>query len=238
MKLDRWEEYQTFFQLIILRYLVVWFSLVPVIAGLVTQLPNPLPVTISGVTYKIELALPFHWQLLWISSFFFVIALAIYKLRCPKFIIKYNNFSDYCKYKHHPRWLAWETHFFLEKADGEQKEKLLERFKKKGYVSQLESNIASKLCNEPEVEVEQTVIEFKVNNVSYKFGMPILDSSNDSEKDVFYELFGRYSENRWWSRAFIKLMLILSFLSFLIVLVQHVYNGGTHVLNWMSGLFC
>lgn len=77
MKLDRWEEYQTFFQLIILRYLVVWFSLVPVIAGLVTQLPNPLPVTISDVTYKIELALPFYWQLLWISSFFFVIALAI-----------------------------------------------------------------------------------------------------------------------------------------------------------------
>ena len=103
MKVDRWEEYQAFFQLIILRYLIVWFSLVPVIAGLVTQLPDPLPVTIMNVTHDIELVLPFHWQLLWLSSLFFVIALAIYKVFCPKFIHKYNNFSDYCKYKHHPK---------------------------------------------------------------------------------------------------------------------------------------
>lgn len=238
MKVDRWEEYQAFFQLIILRYLIVWFSLVPVIAGLVTQLPDPLPVTIMNVTHDIELVLPFHWQLLWLSSLFFVIALAIYKVFCPKFIHKYNNFSDYCKYKHHPRWLAWEAHSLLKIADNKQKIKLLGRFEKKGYVTHIESNITSELCEEPSVESEQTVIEFKVDNNSYRFGMPIINNDEDSEKDVFYELFGRYSESRWFARLSIKILLVISLVLFVIALMQHIYNGGMYAWSWILELFC
>ena len=237
MKVERWEEYQAFFQLIILKYLIVWFSLVPVIASLVTQLPDPLPITILGVTHNIELVLPFHWQLLWISSLFFVIALAIYKVRCPKFIHKYNNFSDYSEYKHHPRWLAWETHSLLKIANKKQKLKLLDRFEKKGYLTELESNIASDLCEEPTVENEQTVIEFKLKNKSYKFGMPINNSNGESEKDVFYEIFGRYSESRWFARLLIKILLVISLVLFIIVLGQHIYNGGIFAWDWICGLW-
>jgi hypothetical protein len=238
MKVDRWEEYQAFFQLIILRYLIVWFSLVPVIAGLVTQLPDPLPIKILNVTHNIKLSLPFHWQLLWMSSLFFVIALVIYKARCPKFIHKYNNFSDYSEYKHHPRWLVWEAHSLLKIANKEQKLKLFDRFDKKGYLTELESNIASELCKEPTVEREQTVIEFKLNDKSYKFGMPMNNGNSESEKDVFYEIFGRYSESRWLARLLIKVLLVISFVLFSIVLVQHIYNGGIFAWSWICGLFC
>ena len=236
MKVDRWEEYQAFFQLIILRYLVIWFTLVPIIAGIMTQLPNPLPITIFNVTHNIDLVLPFHWQLLWISSLFFVIALAIYKTRCPKFIHKYNNFAEYSKYQHHSRWLAWEAHSLLKIADNKLKSKLLNRLKSKEYVTQLDSNIATNLCEEPTVGKDQTFIEFKVENISYKFGMPIIDGAEDSDKDVFYELFGRYSESRWMARLAIKVSLIISLVLFILVLIQHIYKGGLYSWNWIQGL--
>ncbi|MGG2296791.1 hypothetical protein ACQUZQ_00455 [Aeromonas veronii] len=236
MEIKRWEEYQKFFQLIVLRYLVVWFSIVPIIAGLVSQLPDPLPVNILGNTYNIELTLPFHWQLLWISSLLFVISLGLYKFFCPSFIHKYNNFSEYSLYKHHPRWLAWEAHRLLRIANKKQKIKLIKRLETKGYIDRIEQNIDCDLIKDPEVKEEQTIIKFKVDNVSYQFGMPINGRNNDeTEKDIFYELFGRYSESWVSIRLIIMILLFLSLCSFIIVLLQHIYSGGLFAYNWLLG---
>lgn len=239
MKVDRWEDYQTFFQLIILRYLIVWFSLVPVIAGFIDQLPNPLPITLMGVEYKIELTLPFHWQLLWLSSLFFVIALGLFKFFCPKFVQKYNSFSEYRSYNNHPRWLTWETHKLLKIATNKQKQKLVERLNAKKYLTLLKVNINKDLCESPVVKEKQTVLQFKVDDKSYEFGMPILSSTcnNESEKDVFYELFGRYSESHYKVRFIIKVLLIISLLLFLWVLIEHIFNGAIFVKDWILG-FC
>lgn len=238
MKIARWEEYQEFFQLIILRYLVVWFSLVPIIASLTSQLPDPLPIKLSGVTYDISLTLPFQWQLLWMSSLFFVIALSLYKVRCPNFIQKYNDFSDYSACQHHPRWLVSEIHRLLKISDEEQKKKLCERLSSKGYIEKIEDESVETLCKEPVVEKKQTVIKFKLEGASYRFGMPVDESVADenSEKDIFYELFGRYSASRWYSRLFIKICLLASLVFFIVVLVQHILNGGSYVWKWFLGL--
>ncbi|MGB0835570.1 MAG: hypothetical protein ACPGR2_13745 [Psychrobium sp.] len=235
MKVDRWEAYQTFFQLIILRYLVVWFSLVPVIAGIVSQLPDPLPITINGVEHTIELTLPFHWQLLWLSSLFFVLALGLFKAFCPKFVQKYSNFSEYCSYDNHPRWLAWETHGLLNTANSKQKQKLFERLGSKKYLRKLDIDLERELCEKPDVQEKQTLIQFKMNGDSYQFGMPILLSENDqTEKDVFYEVFGRYSESYYPVRFLIKVLLITSLLLFLWVLGEHICNGAAFVYDWIT----
>lgn len=236
MKGYRWEEYQSFFQLIILRYLVLWFSLVPVIAGFVKQLPDPLPINLMGRNYEIGLTLPFHWQLLWVSSLLFVFALGLFKIFCPKFIQKYNNFSEYHSYGNHPRWLVWEAHNLLKLINEEQKEKFLERLKTKNYVKEhvkKNSDIDSSqkynkdLCDEPSVEKSQTMIWFKINGKIYEFGMPIIDAENsDVDKDIFYEIFGRYSESYSRIRACIKVLLIVSLLLFLCVLVEHIFHGA------------
>ncbi|HCE3212127.1 hypothetical protein [Vibrio parahaemolyticus] len=235
MKVDRWEEYQTFFQLIILRYLVVWFSLVPIIAGIINQLPTPLPITLMGVTHSIELTLPFHWQLLWLSSLSFVIALGLFKLFCPKFVQKYSSFSEYSSYDNHPRWLAWEAHGLLKGANIYQKKKLVERLSKKKYLTKLEVNLDKDLCDEPKVNETQTVIQFRVDGQSYEFGMPIVQTTDDesSEKDVFYELFGRYSESYYAVRCTIKILLIISLVLFLWVLGQHICHGAGFVWEWI-----
>lgn len=238
MKVDRWEEYQTFFQLIILRYLVVWFSLVPVIAGLVTQLPDPLPISIMGTAHNIELKLPFHWQLLWLSSLFFVIALGLFKGFCPKFVQKYSSFSEYSSYNNHPRWLAWEAHNLLKVANKKQKEKLFQRLNEKKYLTKFDGSLKNDLCDTPIVLEKQTIIHFKIGKDAYEFGMPITQSDNNqSEKDVFYEIFGRYSESKYSLRLIIKILLIISFLLFLFVLVEHIFNGAKFVFEWIHSYF-
>lgn len=234
----RWEEYQSFFQLIILRYLVVWFSIVPIIASLISQLPNPLPINIMGVPHEIDLTLPFYWQLLWLSSLFFVIALGLYKFYCPKFIHKYNNFSDYCAYKHHPRWLTWEAHRLLLIADKNQRLKFIERLNTKNYLRTIKNDVGTDTIECPIVGEQQTTINFRISDTLYQFGMPIIsDTPNDSEKDIFYELFGRYSESRPIVRFLIKALLAVSLALFLAVLCQHIYNGSVFIYKWIFGFF-
>lgn len=166
-------------------------------------------------------------------------SLALYKVRCPKFVHKYNNFSDYSSYKHHPRWLAWEAHALLKIADKEQKKKLRDRFLEKKYISEVEQGVDYELCVEPTVGESQTKITFKVDEKTYEFAMPINenDTAAESEKDVFYEIFGRYSESRRNARLFIKIFLGISLVLFLIALVQHIFSGSAFVWAWASGLF-
>jgi len=240
-KVKRWEDYKSFFQITILKYLVMWFSLVPVAAGLLKQLPEPIPLEISGASFNLHLSLPFYWQILWLSSLFFVIALGIYKLRCPDFIQKYNNYSDYKLYEHHPRWLAWLVHELLKGANGVQRDKLIERLDKKKYLTHLPDQLDFDLSKEPEVEEEQTTIMFRHKQKSYKFGMPILQHEGDdrdltdSVKDVFYEVFGIYSASNSIARYSIKALLFVSFLLFLFVLMQHISTGGSYVWSWIRG---
>ena len=76
--------------------------------------------------------------------------------------------------------------------------------------------------------------------MNYKLGMPILDAKGDaikdSEKGVFYELFGRYSESRVFARGFILFLLFLSGIAFISVLGQHIYSGASFVCQWIASI--
>ena len=234
---DRWEEYRYFFQLIIVRYLIIWFSTVPVVAGIVSQFHSPLVVEFANEVHEIELVMPFNWQLLWLSSLFFVFALSVYKIFCPKFIQEYNNFSDYKSLGHHPRWLVWQAHKLFKKIDNRNKEKFFKRLSDKGYLEEVKKKGLSELCKKPIVARKETFMTFKVEGRAYRFGMPTkkVDNENEPEKDVFYEIFGRYSQSKKSARVIIKASLLLSFVLFLVVLFQHVWNGGVFVLDWVQG---
>ncbi|MFC4259074.1 hypothetical protein ACFOZ5_08545 [Marinobacter lacisalsi] len=234
---DRWEAYRDFFQLIIVRYLIIWFSVVPVVAGIVSQLPSPLVIEFANVTHEIELIMPFNWQLMWLSSLFFVFALAIYKIFCPKFIQEYNNFTDYNSFGHHPRWLVWQAHKLLKKLDNCNKEKFFKRLWDKGYLEEVKRKGLAELCKKPIVAKKETFIVFKVSGIAYRFGMPTnkVDQENEPEKDVFYEIFGRYSQSKKPARVTIKLFLLVSLVLFLIVVGQHVWNGSLFVWDWAQG---
>lgn len=232
----RWENYITFFDIQIFRYLLMWFSLVPIIAGLIGQLPTPLPISISGVVYKIELTLPFSWQLLWLSSFSFVIAFIIYKLWCPDFIIKYNSYSDYLARSHDRRWLSWESYYMWTYISEEQKQKFLDVALRKEFAEMLDDAVDFSFDKKPIVEKEQTVFYFKHQEKKYKLASPSLKQGIDNENQqcgLFYEIFGRYTSSKIGIRFVIFLLLFLSLLLFSLAFIQHICRGWEFVYKWL-----
>lgn len=236
----RWEKYKSFFQITIFKYLVMWFSLVPIVANIIQNLPDKYEVTLGTQAYFISLTLPFNWQLLWISSVFFVIALVVYHIFCPNFISKYNSFKDYESYSHDPRWVAWEASMLWPKMTDEQKKKFISRLQVKEYSSEIDGEGSFIISKNPIVDKLQTIFYFQHYGKKYKLGMPVLNPEDQeivgSEKGVFFEVFGRYSESNYLARLIILILLIISGVIFGFVLCQHLYSGAQFVWSWVTGV--
>lgn len=234
-KPKRWEEYRDFFQMIILRYLVLWFSIVPLIASFLSSINGPVHLSIGNEEIILNFSLPFTWQLLWLSSFFFVLAFAIYKVRCPSFIIKYHNYGDYQKYRHSHRWLVWEASFLLKKNIGIKK--FTERLSEKKYLKELE-NRNSTCSSTPIIAEEFTYFDYKFEDKSYRLQLPLHPTEFDKNKlvdiEIFYEIYGRYSESNCIARWLIKTLLFLSLVFFLATFLEHIYSGMKFVRLWLN----
>lgn len=232
----RWENYRDFFHISFFRYLVLWFSLVPVVAKLLESLPQRLffPYTKTS-SLVINLTIPFNWQTLWLSSLLFLAAWIIYIFRCPSLVKKYNNYGDYENYGHDQRWLVWLAVALLKKPRfpilNNDLQLLHERLLTKKYATNVSAcEVRGITLCKPIVKEKQTVIFYEHANQYYSFAMPILDATiRDYEKGVFWEIFGRYSGSRLIERLIICLLLSLSALLFATVFFQHVKTGWNYV---------
>ena len=234
--IPRWEKYKGFFQITIFRYLVLWFSLVPVVVTLFEGLQRPLVIPWDHKIISLQLAMPFSWQLLWLSSLLFFVALGLYHLRCPAFIKKYNNFSEYQSYSHDPRWLSWEAKSIVE--DTSLIDKFTNRLLTKKFLDVLPSDFTWNQADNPSVQEHQTKLYFEASGNKLALSMPVLDENSEAqpaaEKGIFWEIFGRFSESRYWSRLTIFVLLILSGFFFLIVLYQHIAFGVRELCEWIQ----
>jgi hypothetical protein len=222
-----WQWQKGFFGAIVLRYLVTWFAIVPIIAKMFDSLHFHIS---SGkeinFDFQSNVQLPFSLEMLWLSSLFFVVALLIYQIACPSFIKKYSSFGDYKKHLHSPRWIIHESLDILNNAN--QLPKLFERMSTKEYLKPIEESIDE---NRVEVEKHQTVAYFKYKSKSYSIGLPVLksDMSVDqagtelAELELFWEIFGRFSSSRSPWRQTIVILLIISGALFLYTLFEHIY---------------
>jgi len=241
-KVWRWERYKTFFQVSIFRYFVLWFSIVPMIAVALSNVPGEINLNFGGQLIKINAELPFSWQLLWLSSLFFVIALGIYYVFCPAFIKKYNDYGEYLTYNHDYRWMAWEAcHLLKHKID---LNKFTGRVLTKKYAIAIDTKVADEAKSKsgfekPIVEEVTTDFYFENDGVNYKLSFPhyikkdnklVIDEYAD--KGMFHEIFGRYSESSTFARSLIIIFLSLSLALFLVVLMQHIYHGATFFIDW------
>lgn len=239
--IPRWETYKDIYQITIFRYLVLWFSLVPVISGIVSQLPSPLIFNLGGHPLQLELTLPFNWQILWLSSLFFVISLLLYQIYCPKFIKKYNNYGDYLAYHHDFRWMTWEAKILLKKNIGVSK--FTDRIKTKGYASEVKSTDGKGLL-EPFVTEKTTDVYFVSDNKTYRLSLPHYTEINSesvldpfADKGMFYEVFGRYSESKAFWRFIILVLALISLGLFFVVLFEHIYTGWLLFCKWCHSLW-
>ncbi len=235
-----WQWYRDLFSITILRYLVVWFSIVPIIISIYRNLPDELQIRVSQVTYfmdlDLEIILPFNWQLLWISSFFYVIALTLYYIFCPKFIKLYPSFAHYKEHLHSPRWIVWEAEELIN--DEMALPKLYDRLSKKKYFRTTDPNEAK---GEVIVKENQTEITFTYDGVDNTLSFPPLGVSENvilsQERDIFWEIFGRYSQSRKFFRLLIIGILSISALLFAIALSQHVFRGLEYTWDFIVSIY-
>lgn len=243
-----WQWFKDFFQITYFRYLVTWFAIVPVLANFFKHIPTSFKIdTInSRIEYCFNLDLPFDWKLLWISSLFFVTAFALYKIFCPSFIKKYNSYNEYLTMKHSPRWIIWESsHIFKKKMD---LDKFVDRLSTKKYIELLNSkdfeakkdayNLRADKKKEKFddfgviVEEKKTSLYFKFKEDNYCLSLPIIINNQENieetlivEKELFWEVFGRYSASYPKIRLLILILLFASGVLFLIVLFENIYTG-------------
>lgn len=232
----RWENYRDFFNITVFRYLVLWFSLVPLLASLLAGLETPVRIPIAeGHEISIGLGIPFAWQILWLSSLFFFLALGIYTWRCPNFIKKYHTFTEYQEVGHDPRWTVYEVRFL--KLSGEDLT---------GFTHTLKTKLLAKVTTEPVtekpvVQEKQTIYRYKSGRKNLgetiEVGAPVLNRDGevvgDAERGLFWEIFAAFSGSRVVTRAFILFLLGCSALCFAFVLYQHVAHGWDYVKAWI-----
>lgn len=240
----RWEKYKELFNLKFVMYLVTWFAIVPLLANLLNNVPDEILITSTIPHLVIALDIPFSWKLLWFSSLCFFIAYVLYLIRVPEFIKDNNNYIEYKGYGHSPRNLVWKS-IPIVKTD-----KFIERMLEKKYITIIEENEYTNIVEKtnPNVTDDSTIYAWQYNEEYYKFAMPITngngpkdDTHGDiSEKEVFWEIFGRFSEQHAKSRILISILLRLSLLLFSIVLLQHIDAGLDYVLGdiWTSWNLC
>lgn len=233
LDVQRWEKYKKFFNLKFVMYLVTWFALVPVIASILKDSPDKILVVSTVPHLEIYLKLPFSWQLLWFSSLSFFVAYLLYVLFVPDFIKDNNSFEEYKQYGHSPRNLVWKALPIIET------DKFIQRMLEKNYIKKItkdEFDSNSKHEN-PYVSKEQTYYTWEKNNEYYIFGMPIKENSEGlSEKEVFWEIFGRFSEKNIYARKCISILLTINLYMFGFVLIQHIDAGLDYTLGnfWTS----
>jgi len=228
-----WQWYKSFFSITILRYLVTWFSIVPVFVKLFQGINEPIIIQTSVTTLiKLNLSLPFSWEVLWLSSLAFVFALLLYQVACPAFIKTYNSYGDYKSYKHSPRWIIWETLKVLN--DKNEIDKLFERLDEKKYINTSTKTISK---NEVLVEEKQSVAYFKYGDKTYSLALPNIangkidvSKTDIMESEIFWEIFGRFSSSKKIIRLIIIVLLSISALLFSYVLIQNIYSGISYFI--------
>ncbi|MDM1380883.1 hypothetical protein [Myroides marinus] len=229
-KIYGWQWFRDFFSITIFKYFVSWFALVPVFAKILEKLPKEIIISTAIEPYIITLQLPFKWEILWISSLFFIIAFILYKVFVPNFITKYFSLKYYKEFEHSPRWLVWEAqNLIISKTD---LSKFVKRMSDKKYIKTSDNTINEKTF--VEVKEKQTILYFSFDGKNYEFALPIINDDKKTEnkeetdiavREIFWEIFGRFSSSRVFIRGLIHSLLILSLVTFTIPFIQSICTG-------------
>ena len=233
-----WQWLSGLFSVAILRYFVVWFSIVPVFLSLFRAIPGKIEINFGKAVLEITPQLPFGWYLLWLSSLCYTAALFIYALRCPEFIKKYPNFGVYSSYGHSPRWLVWAA-YEVANEGGRAWNKLAEKLVLKGFASVAPGR--PEVGGRPVVDRASTSYYFHWNGQNYVVAMPPPTGCcanppvvAEAEREFFWEVFGAKSGGRSISRLIILLLLGVSAVLFLITLFQHICAAIPDVLEGLG----
>lgn len=217
-----WQWYKDIFSQIIFKFFASFVSFLPLVAEVFN------PKIKEGATLNIEAQLKnvIAWRPLWVASILYIGAYILYIFFCPKFIKEYNNYKTYKDFLHSPRWIVWLSQKII--LNKKAFKKFMERLTTKNYIKQLP--VGTTYDNGIIVEANQTILTFLLENRKYQIAMPILesgkidkDATENAEREIFWEIFGRYSSKFPFVRWFMIAMLTISTALFGYVVFDYLY---------------
>ncbi|NDK35492.1 hypothetical protein [Rhodovulum sulfidophilum] len=202
-----WHNLDGYFKPIVTRFFIAWFATAPLIASLTKNYPSIF-------------VLPFDWWILWSASLSYAIAFAIHAWKCPQFIKRYPTYLAYQARGHSPRWLVWEFFGCWSAIHESGRQKLESRVVEKKYAKETTENL---VCREkPQVLERGTIFQFPHNNKSYDLTIKE-DAPSEAVKDLFWEIFGRWTSSFTKTRLLIWGLLALAVVLVLWTVVQDIW---------------
>ncbi len=231
-----WQRFRSFFDITIFRYFVLWFSLVPLIASLFRLRPDGFVFQGSGPAGAFRFAIPFEWRLsfsfeiLWLSSLFFVLALILHAWACPKFIKDYPTFADYKAVLHSPRWMVREVYYVL--RAGVPADRFFRELVDKRHL--VPAGVGTGAAPGIEIQEKQTVVSTDWQGQRYLLALPLLVDGQSTtsehetaaaELDIFWIVFAAHASSRSGVRRALRVLLLISGGLFAITFLQHIWSG-------------
>ena len=226
---SHWQFLDGYFKPVVTRLFVSWFALAPIVVGLISNFPDPLGLMLGNQEILIELALPFSWQILWFASLIYAIALAIHTLMCPAFIRRYPSYTPYMERGHSPRWLVWEIYYASLNLADREKKKLFGRLVDKGYAYEIAEDSHNAL-SAPTVGPAGTEWSFPYGEKSYRI---LIDEgfAEERQKDIFWEVMGRYASSLTPWRILTRALVYLSFALVLWTVIENILFVATYIIS-------
>jgi len=155
--------------------------------------------------WAIPIGLPFKWELLWLASFLFFLAFAIYMIACPHFVKRFPSYNAYLDVGNSVRWIVWE--FYYMNTLPEVRRSIEERLITKEHALPTNQLATSR----PRVTKDDTYLVFEHDGQNYLFGSPKPKVPEDQqrrwEQDVFWEVFEGWTKSRPRFASLIKWLL-------------------------------
>lgn len=235
-----WEKLAGIFSFSYFRYLILWFSITPTAVSIISSLKN------HGYALNINIHLPFSWEILWVSSFFYVIGYFLFYTSCPIFIKKYKNIQNYERLMLPKDYIMEEWVNFIKEFES------LPQFVQNNVVIPLfERKMAlfpetMRLIGEPylnifyedksideeikDVNYKSAKILIKLNHLSYIFSLAEVSMYRDFNEETAFKKYYLYLSEVYEkfngkTRKIISLILLFSFSLFIIVVLQNIYHA-------------
>jgi hypothetical protein len=73
----------------------IWVFVVPVVAKFLSPVKDILVLNIFGEVFKVNIDLPFSWNVMFFSSLLFMIGEIIFNIFCPKLLLDHENYTEF-----------------------------------------------------------------------------------------------------------------------------------------------
>jgi len=227
-----WQEFDKLFSLTVLKILVLWFAVFPIIAKLFEELGGEITFFSGEISFTFSLGIPFRLEILWVSSLTYFLAYVFYHFRCPKFIKDYPSYTNYEALNHSPRWVVWITYYALNEKwfDDNLKEKLKRRLVEKERAVEI-SNYKGNSPYIPKPSPQGTSFVFNYGDKQFWLNHgELISDCEDITKDIFWEVFAVYAVSKTKSRFFTTTLLWGSLILFSLVVILNVVAGFRYFL--------